>query len=149
MCCLPALGIAVLLGFCGMLTAEVVEEETWYNAEGVVVKTVKRTYSGVDAHSSPDWEPAWVARERRGPVRTVRYSSAYSSGYSYGSGYASWGRTFIGTGCYRRPSYGYRPIATPYRRGGVSGFYRGGGRAGRSSWGVSYRAPGLILHYRH
>ena len=38
---------------------EVVEEETWYNAEGVVVKTVKRTLTGADAQRSADWEPAW------------------------------------------------------------------------------------------
>ena len=32
-----------------MATGEVVEEEAWYNADGKVVKTVKRTLTGADA----------------------------------------------------------------------------------------------------
>ena len=48
------------------VTAEVVEEETWYSAEGKVVKTVKTLLpdGAPQKGSAGDWEPAWVLRER-------------------------------------------------------------------------------------
>ena len=125
-------------------SGEVVEEETWYNADGQVVKTVKRTLTGADARKDTSWEPAWVVRERQRSSRPGRYSSGNSwrSGYGYGS---SWG-----TGYYAR-SAGYcspRYRSSGYRRGyagrrwsGITGFYRGG--SGGSSWGVVIRSRGL------
>ena len=46
----------------GVAAGEVVEEETWYGADGKVVKKVKRTLTGSDADKTADWEPAWVLR---------------------------------------------------------------------------------------
>ena len=112
---------------------EVVEEETWYNAEGVVVKKVKRTLTGADAQRSGDWEPAWVTREKQSGARTVRYSSSRwgRSGY-----WPSWGSSYYVPTNY---CYGSRRRAT-----GFTGYYRGGSR-----WGASYRSPGLSIRYRH
>jgi hypothetical protein len=118
-----------------LVRAEVVEEETWYNASGEVVKTVTRTYTGADADRTPDWEPAWVVRERRAASRGVRYGSRYSSwGNRYYGAYWS-GPVRYGGGCYSVP-----------RRSGFSGFYRSGG--GGSRWGVSFRSRGLSTHCR-
>ena len=84
--------------------AEVVEEERWFNAEGQVVKTVKRTYTGRDADRSPEWEPAWVIRERSRGLASRRgsFSSArrIHGGYSYGFGYRY---------CYPRVYSGHYP----------------------------------------
>ncbi len=119
---------------------EVVEEETWYNADGAVVKKVKRTLTGADAQRSEDWEPQWVTREKqRGTgTRTVR---RYSSSSRYGSGY----RPYWGSGYYySSPSYscyGSRSRS----RSGFTGYYRGGGNGSR--WGVNYRSPGLSIRY--
>lgn len=127
---------AVALGTAAI--AEVVEEETWYNAQGQVVKKVKRTLTGAEARTSPDWEPAWVVRERQRGGRRVRYSSSHwrGSDYGYGYGYGYGGGVYYS---------GYRGYCSPraYRRSGFTGYYRGGSR-----WGVSYRSPGLHLHYR-
>jgi regulation of enolase protein 1 (concanavalin A-like superfamily) len=126
---------ALFLGGAGLVAAEVVEEETWYNAGGEVVKKVTRTYSGADADRTPDWEPAWVIRERQQPSRVIRYSS----------GRSSWGSRSYAPYYYGTAWYGGCYSAAP-RRGGFSGCYRSGG--GGSGWGVSYRAPGITLQYR-
>lgn len=124
-----------VLTMCGW--GEVVEEESWYNAAGQVVKTVKRTLTGADARPSEEWEPQWVVRERQRGTRTVRYSSGYSRGYRYGS---YWGSGYYysspGRSCYRP-----RP-----RSSGFTGYYRGG--SGGSRWGASYRSPGVSIRYR-
>jgi hypothetical protein len=79
----PVIGI-MMCAFAVPGRAEVVEEETWYNAEGKVVKTVKRVPGDPGARSEPAWEPAWVRRERARDGRTrVRYSSP--PGYRLGS----------------------------------------------------------------
>ena len=131
--------VAAVLGATTLFSAaEVVEEETWYNASGEVVKKVKRTYSGADADRTPDWEPAWVARERRASSRVVRYSSGRS--YWGGSRYYAPNYFYPSSWCgssYYRPSYG---------RSGLSGYYRSGGSG--SKWGVSYRSRGLSIDYR-
>lgn len=125
-----------VLTACGV--AEVVEEETWYNADGQVVKTVKRTLTGEDARPAAAWEPQWVIRERereRG-TRTVRYSSGDARSYGYGS---YWGTGYSyyspGRSCYRP-----RPQAR-----GFTGYYRSGSSGAR--WGVSYRSPGVSIRY--
>jgi len=127
---------ALFLGGAGFVAAEVVEEETWYNAGGEVVKKVTRTYSGADADRTPDWEPAWVIRERQQPSRVIRYSSGRSS---WGS--RSYSPYYYGTAWYGGACYAAAP-----RRGSFSDCYRSGG--GGSHWGVRYRAPGLTLQYR-
>jgi hypothetical protein len=127
--CVAGLALAPLVG------AEVVEEETWYSAEGKVVKTVKRTLTGAHAVSKTDWEPAWIERERvRDSQTRVSYSSpqryrsrSYGSSY-YSSYYSSYGTRYY----YPRSSY---------RRSGFSGFLRLG--SGKPHWGVGYRRPGL------
>lgn len=120
----------------GMLHAEVVEEETWYSASGEVVKKVTRTYTGADADRSPDWEPAWVVRERQAAAaRTFRFSSSRTR----------WGGSRCHTPFYLYPSSWYGGCghhAAPYRSG-FSGFYRSGG--GGSKWGVSFRTRGLSV----
>jgi hypothetical protein len=127
--CVAALALAPLVG------AEVVEVETWYSAEGKVVKTVKRTLTGAHAVSKTDWEPAWIERERvRDSQTRVSYSSpqryrsrSYGSSY-YSSYYSSYGTRYY----YPRSSY---------RRSGFSGFLRLG--SGKPHLGVGYRRPGL------
>ncbi len=112
--------------------AEVVEEETWYSADGKVVKKVKRTLTGADAKSEPDWEPAWVIRERARGMQSSRvtYSSArrYFRGSSYGSGLS-----------YRCGTSYYYPGR--YGRSGFTGFLRTG--SGKTRWGLGYRSRGL------
>lgn len=124
------------MGSAGILTAEVVEEETWYNAEGTVVKKVKRTLTGADANRTPDWEPQWVLRERQKSSRVIRYSSGRSV---YGTRYYSpvwYGTSFYRGGCY-----------SP-RRSGFSGFYHDHGSGG-SHWGINYRGRGVSFRYRN
>ena len=127
---------ALFLGFAGLLAAEVVEEETWYNASGKVVKKVKRTLTGADANRTPDWEPLWVLRERQSPSRVIRYSSSRSR---YGTRY--YNPRWYGTASYRGHHY------TP-RRSGFSGFYHNHGSGG-SHWGISTRGSGISVRYRH
>jgi hypothetical protein len=127
---------ALFLGAVGILAAEVVEEETWYDASGKVVKKVKRTLTGADANPTPDWDPQWVSRERRSPSRVIRYSSGRSG---YGTRYYS--PLWYGTTYYRGHHY------TP-RRSGFSGFYHGHGSGG-SHWGVNYSGAGVSVRYRH
>lgn len=106
-----------------MATGEVVEEEAWYNADGKVVKTVKRTLTGADARKGSDWEPAWVLRERRKSSGSVRYSSSRRHGYGR-YGYRSYWRSgYYGRriGCYVSP---YR-YPRHHRIGGFAG-YSGG-----------------------
>jgi len=70
--------IAVLVSALAV-TAEAVEEETWYSAEGKVVKTVKTLLPDGAAQkvSAVDWEPAWVLREReRESMRTQVHGPA-------------------------------------------------------------------------
>ncbi len=110
-------------------TADIVEEETWYSAEGKVVKTVKRTLTGKEARGiqSPVWEPAWVIRERE--RRSRGYLSArpafryFHRGYQSSSSYPRAFRYFL-PGC---PD-------------GLVGDFRGG-----SYWGWGYCRPGLNL----
>ena len=117
--------------------AEVVEEETWYNADGKVVKTVKRTLTGADADQTADWEPAWVIREKqRGSGSVRRYSSSRRYGYGYGY------RPYWGGYYSCAPRYSYCGSRS---RSGFTGYYRGG--SGGSRWGVSYRSPGLSIRY--
>ena len=130
--CFTFLLMAVLLGpAMGVLRGEVVEEETWYDASGAVVKTVTRTYTGADAGRYSSWEPAWVARER-GQVQRLRGGAVrFRGGSSYCPSYR-WSR-----GCYPVPYRYHRPYPcrTPYR----SGFffaYRGG------NWAAGYRSAG-------
>ena len=81
---------------------EVVEEETWYGADGEVVKTVKRTYSGADHPvARPTWEPSWVVRDREQAKRRSSSSSRYRS---YGRSSRSYGYSYY-TPVYYRPSY--------------------------------------------
>ena len=112
---------------------EIVEEETWYDSGGKVVKTVKRTYTGVEARRESDWEPAWVIRERR------------RDGGTRGRG-VSW-RTFRGAGWYYGPVYfGY--VSRPYYRHGcgtraVTPYRRGVGVR------VGLWRPGRAIPHRH
>ncbi|MFP6859726.1 MAG: hypothetical protein VCA73_20815 [Roseibacillus sp.] len=95
------------LALAPIASAEVVEEETWYSAEGKVVKTVKRTLTGAEAQSKPDWEPAWIQRERqRGTRNYVTYSSLrryWRGNSSYGSSYYPYSSRYY----YPRSSFGY------------------------------------------
>ena len=50
----------VLVSFATLVHGEVVQEETWYNADGKVVKTVKRTMTGADARKT-DCSPGATA----------------------------------------------------------------------------------------
>lgn len=114
--------------------AEIVEEETWYNAKGKVVKTVKRTLTGADARREPDWEPAWVRRESaRDPRRAGRHSWHRRS---YG-GYAYGGSSLFTHGGARY----YSPRRSVCR--GFGGFVRAGG--GGARWGASYCGSGVRL----
>ena len=129
--CFTIILILTLLGSAiGGLWGDIVEEETWYNASGQVVKTVKRTFTGADAVRSSSWEPAWIAREREQARRLRGGSTRFWSGssgfrsYSYGWG----GGCYPVTYSYRRP-YG---CAVPYRRG-FTFSYRGG------NWSAVYR----------
>jgi hypothetical protein len=117
---------------------EVVEEETWYNAEGEVVKKVKRTLTGADAQESADWEPQWVTREKQRGKRAVRYSSPRGYGYGYGYRPSYWGSGSY----YSSPRY-----SCPERRGrsGFTGYHRVGGTGSR--WAVGYRSRGLSIRY--
>ncbi len=129
--------VAAAAAVAAVAGAEVVEEETWYDAQGKVVKTVKCTLTGADARKTPDWEPAWVLRERqRGASRPVRYYSSRRRGYGgYGYG-AYWGTGY--SGYYSRP----RSCRPRYHRtGGFTGSFRGG--SGGSRWGASYLSRGL------
>lgn len=113
---------------------EIVEEETWYGADGKVVKTVKRTLTGTDARSAPDWEPQWVIREKQRGTRNVRrYSSDNRRGYGY---WPYWGARYCSSGsrrsCYRNRGRSY-----------FTGLHRGGG----SGWGVGYQSSGLSIQY--
>ncbi|NNC87715.1 MAG: hypothetical protein HKN82_04555 [Akkermansiaceae bacterium] len=134
--CHTASVLCLAIGMC-FAAADVVEEETWYNAGGEVVKTVKRTFTGADADRTPDWEPAWVIRERQrqvsSPVR--RYYSArrsYWGSYGRRCGFFPVSST-CGSGC------GY------LRHGGYRGYY--GRFCGGSSWGLGYRSSGLTIRY--
>lgn len=131
------IAVAAVAAGTALSSAGVVEEETWYNASGEVVKKVKRTYTGAEANRSPDWEPAWVLRERRAASRVVRYSSPRSrwGGTCYTSPFYFHPASWYGAGCYR---------ATP-RRSGFTGFYRSGGSG--SGWGLSFRSRGLSIGY--
>lgn len=121
-----ALALAPLVG------ADVVEEETWYSAEGKVVKKVKRTLTGSDASSKPDWEPAWVNRERaRGSQSNVSYYSPRR--YGYRSGY--------GTTYYTPYASRYYYPRSSYGGSGFRGYLRVG--KGKPSWGVGFRRSGL------
>ncbi len=131
----PIVLVAAWAALTGWAAGEVVEEETWYNAKGEVVKKVKRTLTDADAQKSTDWEPQWVTRENQRGTRTVRYSSSsrYRSGY----------RPYWGGGSYYytpRYRYGHRG------RSGFSGYYHHGSRGG-SHWGIGYRTPGLSIRY--
>jgi hypothetical protein len=112
---------AVLILACGWVFADVVEEETWYDASGTVVKTVKRTYTGADAVRGADWEPSWVAREREQARKlrggSTRYRSSSPSRYGY-----SWGSSWFPISYSHARSYACR---VPYRRG-FHFSYRGG-----------------------
>lgn len=133
--------LCTFLAAASLLSAEIIEEETWYNAEGQVIKTVKRTLTGADARREADWEPAWVLRERDRDSR-VGGRSYYaprryygSSGYYY-AGYSP-----------RRYSYGlrycgYRSYYGRRSYGGVRAVYSNG------RFAASYRAPGFSLYYR-
>ncbi len=129
--------VVLWAAFSATAAGEIVEEETWYNADGAVVKKVKRTLTGADAQKETDWEPMWVTREKQRGKRTVRYSvpGRYSSGYR-----PYWGSSYY----YSSPTrycYGSRGRST-----GFTGYYRGGGSGSR--WGVSYRSPGVSIRYR-
>lgn len=119
--------------------AEVVEEETWYNADGKVVKTVKRVLTGADANRSSDWEPAWVIRERN---RDSRVGRSWYSGRSFGSR-SYGGRSYWGSRYYV-PAYGYS--CGSRRVGGLRGYYHRHG--GRSHWGIGYCGSGVSILYR-
>ena len=115
--------------------AEIVEEETWYNADGKVVKKVQRTMNGADAKSEPDWDPAWVIREReRGRRGAVPYRSIRRFGRDYGRTYGSG---------YFHPfaSRYYHPRS--YVRSGFTGFLWAG--RGKTRWGVGYRSSGVNI----
>jgi hypothetical protein len=126
--------------------AEVVEEETWYSAEGNVVKTVTRTLTGPDARATPDWEPLWVLRERaRAASQPVRYASPLRGydGY-YGGGYWS-GVSLVGRHCSPAAGYnrGYRYYGSRSHGGAFrAGLRVGGGHAG---WSAGYRGGGLSV----
>jgi len=113
-------------------TADIVEEETWYSAEGKVVKTVKRTLTGTEARNfqSPVWEPAWVIRERE---RRSRGYLAVRPAFGY------FRRGYQSPGSYPRAMRYFLP-GYP---GGLVGDFRGG-RGGRS-WGWGPCRPGLSL----
>ncbi len=130
-----AISVAALV-FASLANAEIVEEETWYSAEGKVVKTVKRTLTGVDAQKSqaPDWEPAWVARER---IRDGRIYGNYSSPLRYRRGSDRAGYYYPYSARY------YVPRSYSYSWSGVRGRFRTG--SGGTHWGVGYRRPGLNL----
>jgi hypothetical protein len=142
-----ALVLAISTALAG---AEIVEEETWFNADGQVVKTVKRTYTGRDADGAPDWEPAWVIRERNHGTSS-RWSGAVSARHVYGGHYYRHGYRYryprLNAGHYRyqcsRPvsHYGHR-FGT---RGGFAGYY--GSVGGRSVDGFRYSSPRLSIHY--
>ena len=133
--CVTALVLAPLV------RADVVEEETWYNADGTVVKKVKRVLSGADAKSTPDWEPAWVIRERnRGKgFRVSNGSSGYWPAYS-GTRTVIWG-----SGAYRT-SHPYYLRSCRTRGTRITGYYNA--RGGGSGWGVRVCAPGFSAVYR-
>ena len=116
-----------------LVQADVVEEETWYSADGKVVKKVKRTLSGADLPKESSWEPAWVVRERDRGVRKVSYSPPrrYWRGSSYGSG------------CYSPYLSGYYYPRNYYGRSGFTGYLRTG--RGTTRWGLGYRTSGLSL----
>lgn len=123
--------LAITLFAVAVAPADVTEEETWYNADGEVVKKVKRTVTGKGGQSSSDWEPAWVLRER---LRDERERVSYHSPRRY----------------YRGPyARGYAPYRTfyytprNYRRGGLTGYL--GSVGGRTHWGIGYRGSGLNL----
>lgn len=132
----------LLVLFWAALTAwgvgEVVEEETWYNADGKVVKTVKRTLTGADADRTPDWEPQWVVREKQRGSGSVRRYSSSSRRHGFGYGYQPyWGGYY-----YASPRYS---CSGSRGRSGFTGYYRGGSSSSR--WGVRYRSPGLSIRY--
>lgn len=132
-----AICVAALV-FAPLANAEVVEEETWYSAEGKVVKTVKRTLTGTDAHTqqAPDWQPAWVTRER---IRDERIYTNYNPLRYRGGSYGA--RNYY--------PYGGRSYYFPrsYSRGGsgVRGYFRTG--SGGTRWGVGYRRPGFRVFF--
>ena len=132
------------LALAPLASGEIVEEETWYNAEGTVVKKVKRVVTGADAKANPDWEPAWVMREESRKVGSrISYGATrvrVHRGYRRGAGYYYGSRPLrCGSSYY----YGSRRVT----RGGVFGYYNGSGRG--SQWGVGYRGPGVSILYRH
>lgn len=124
--------LALTLFAVAFAPADLTEEETWYNAEGEVVKKVKRTLTGKDARSTADWEPAWVARERLRDERNrvSYYSPRRSYRGPYARGYYTPYRSF----------YYYTPRT---RRGGLTGYL--GSVRGRTHWGIGYRRAGINL----
>ena len=133
----PSLAVILAaLALTPLARAEVVEEETWYSADGKVVKTVKRTLSGADARRGSDWEPAWVRRERERDAGVRRVSYRSPRRYYRSSSYRS--------GCYFHPfaSRYYYPRSY-HTRSGFTGYLRTG--SGKTRWGIGYRAPGLSV----
>ena len=102
--------------------ADLVGEETWYSAEGEVVKKVKRTEVEVEARhfQSPGWEPAWVIRERE---RGLRRYPAGRSAFRYFHGTFRSSTSDPGAIRYFLP--GYRIGSRGVFPGGISGRYRG------------------------
>lgn len=121
------------IAFGSVANADVVEEETWYNAKGEIVKTVKRTLTGAEARDEPDWEPAWIRRERARRAGRVSYVTP---------------RRYWRTSCYPRTWTAFYPFTpryyyprTYFRGTGLRGYLRIG--AGKTRWGLGYRAGGL------
>lgn len=104
----------VVLVLARVTAAGETEEERWYNAEGEVVKTVKKATSEDGGDDS--WEPAWVLRERaRDERRIVRYASPRAIYGGYRSGWNSLGYPVFSN------YYGIRSC-------GTAGVGRAGGR---------------------
>lgn len=137
-CFTVGLIVTIVLGLFGFrLNGEVIEEETWYNASGEVVKTVKRTYTGADANRGWDWEPSWIAREERQARALAGNSPRYRGDRVWGGRAFGWGGGFFPV------SYSFvrAPVCrVPYRRG-VSFSYRGG------RWSGAYRSGCRFIGY--
>ena len=112
---------------------ELVEAEMWYSAEGKVVKKVRAAPQGPAATRVhlPDWEPAWIHRERS---RESRTPISIISGRRYGPRNCH-GTTFSG--------YAGRYFHSRGWGDGITGYQRG--RSGRLRWRVSYCRPGFVL----
>jgi|GEM_PF-1807283 len=129
----------LVLGLAAPVRGEVVEEETWYNAEGEVVKKVKRTFTGREAREQADWEPAWVERERRRDRKLAggrRFDSDYGGWRSYV------GPVFVSGGFGRHLCFWPVRHRVCYPRAVARRAYRGGCR-----WAVRVRTPGLTIRY--